>query len=684
MGMQEKNNNISDNILLQQWSLPPFEKIKDEYYFPAFEQIIAKTKANIQAIIDNPNPPDFSNTIVAIDRADWQLEDLENLFFNILEANSNETLQNAAEQIVPILVDYENWLAHNDKLFKKIKAVYDERHQYAYAEDEQTLLTKIYDDFVRNGALLSPKEKKTFSSINQQLSTLSLQYKNNLLKATANYHLYFSATEKKSLDGIPSTNLQTAAEKAKEKGYTDGWVFDLSMPSYNAFMKYASNRQKREELYLAYNSRALNGQYSNQQTVVKIVNARLQLARLLGYNTYADYILCKRMAKDRKTVNDFLQQLLSAFAPLAQQELQEMQQYAKDKDHIDLQPWDWAYYANCRQKEIYNYDEQVVKPFFALEKVQKGIFILANRLYGLSFKEKKDISVYHKDVKTFEVLDHDNSLLAILYMDFFPRESKQNGAWMTEFRPQRKDNQNRRIIPLISLVFNFSPATEQTPALLTFNEVCTFLHEFGHALHGMLSDVRFSTLSGTSVERDFVEMPSQIMENWAEEKDFLKLFAYHYQTGALIDNEIIQKIKSLNNYLIGYATLRQLNFGCLDMAFHSIEHEISTDIIDFERQATQATQLLPFVNGTAICTSFSHIFGGGYAAGYYGYKWAEVLEADAFEEFTKTNIFSTTTATRLRNTILSQGGNVEAMTRYIRFKGKKPEISALLKRSGIL
>ncbi|MBO4738058.1 MAG: M3 family metallopeptidase [Bacteroidales bacterium] len=682
--MDNQYKDISTNILLQQWELPPFDKINDEVYFSAFEQTIAQTKKNIQTIIDNTAPADFENTIMALDRSDWQLEDICNLFFNLLEANANETLQNEAEKIVPMLVAHEDWVAHNAQLFTRVKTVYDNQSQQAYEEDELTLLTKTYDSFVRNGALLSDKEKEEFSAINQELSKLSLQYKNNLLKVTADYHLYFSDKEKDLLEGIPATNLQTAAEKAQAKGYKNGWIFDLSMPSYNAFMKYATCRSKRQELYLAYNSRALEGKYSNRKIVSDMANNRLKIARLLGFDSYADYILCKRMAKDKSTVKDFLQQLLYAFKPIAQKELQEMQQYAREKDHIDLQAWDWAYYANCRQKEKYNYDEQLVKPFFALEYVQKGVFELANRLYGLSFKERNDVSVYHKDVKVFEVIDKDKSKLAMLYMDFFPRNSKQNGAWMTEFRPQRVDENGKRIIPLISLVFNFSPATEDTPSLLTFNEVSTFLHEFGHALHGMMSNVRFTSLSGTSVERDFVELPSQIMENWAEEKDFLKLFAYHYQTGALIDDDIVQKIKSLNNYLVGYLTLRQLNFGYLDMAFHSIEEAIKTDAVDFEQQATIATQLLPRVEGTAICTSFSHIFGGGYAAGYYGYKWAEVLDADAFEEFYSHGIFSTEVAERFRKTILSQGGNVEAMKRYIRFKGKKPEINALLKRCGIL
>ncbi|HPX60022.1 MAG TPA: M3 family metallopeptidase, partial [Bacteroidales bacterium] len=582
--------------------------------------------------------------------------------------------------VIPLLTNYQNYITLNELLFQRIKQVYDNRHLLQLNTEDAMLLHNTYLNFSRSGANLSPDDKKKYEQLTLELSKLSLEFKDNVLVATNQYYLHI--TNKADLKGIPATDIEIAAVKAKEKGLK-GWVFDLSAPSYMGFMKYADNRELRKQMYLAYNSRAFhNKDYDNTNVVVNIVNQRLALANLLGYKTYADYVLEVRMAEYKDTVFNFLHRLIDISKVAALRELEELQEFASANE--PLQRWDWSYYSNKLKMKKFNLDEQKVKAYFELQQVKAGVFELTKKLYGLTYQLADDIPVYHKDVEVYRVFDENKNTIAVLYLDFYTRSTKRNGAWMTSFRKQSINEKGENIIPLVSLVLNYSAPTNNNPTLLTYDEFRTFLHEFGHALHGMLSIIRYQSLSGTSVPRDFVELPSQIMENWAKEKEFLDLFAKHYKTQQVIPNEIIEQLNEANNFHAGYAFLRQLNFGILDMTWHSIEQPINEKMEKVEINATQNTEILPFVEGCNISTAFSHIFAGGYAAGYYGYKWAEVLDADAFELFKSKGIFDKKTAASFREHILSKGGSDKPMNLYIQFRGRQPKEDALIQRSGLI
>jgi len=676
--------NVEYNPLLVKWDTPyqtpPFDKIKPVHYLPAFISAISEAKMEVDAIALSKEEPNFENTILALERSGMTLSRISGIFFNILEADANKELQDIAKEVIPLLTNYQNYITLNELLFQRIKQVYDNRHLLQLNTEDAMLLHNTYLNFSRSGANLSPDDKKKYEQLTLELSKLSLEFKDNVLVATNQYYLHI--TNKADLKGIPATDIEIAAVKAKEKGLK-GWVFDLSAPSYMGFMKYADNRELRKQMYLAYNSRAFhNKDYDNTNVVVNIVNQRLALANLLGYKTYADYVLEVRMAEYKDTVFNFLHRLIDISKVAALRELEELQEFASANE--PLQRWDWSYYSNKLKMKKFNLDEQKVKAYFELQQVKAGVFELTKKLYGLTYQLADDIPVYHKDVEVYRVFDENKNTIAVLYLDFYTRSTKRNGAWMTSFRKQSINEKGENIIPLVSLVLNYSAPTNNNPTLLTYDEFRTFLHEFGHALHGMLSTIRYQSLSGTSVPRDFVELPSQIMENWAKEKEFLDLFAKHYKTQQVIPNEIIEQLNEANNFHAGYAFLRQLNFGILDMTWHSIEQPINEKMEKVEINATQNTEILPFVEGCNISTAFSHIFAGGYAAGYYGYKWAEVLDADAFELFKSKGIFDKKTAASFREHILSKGGSDKPMNLYIQFRGRQPKEDALIQRSGLI
>lgn len=676
--------NVEYNPLLVKWDTPyqtpPFDKIKPVHYLPAFISAISEAKMEVDAIALSKEDPNFENTILALERSGMTLSRISGIFFNILEADANKELQDIAKEVIPLLTNYQNYITLNELLFQRIKQVYDNRHLLQLNTEDAMLLHNTYLNFSRSGANLSPDDKKKYEQLTLELSKLSLEFKDNVLAATNQYYLHI--TNKADLKGIPATDIEIAAVKAKEKGLK-GWVFDLSAPSYMGFMKYADNRELRKQMYLAYNSRAFhNKDYDNTNVVVNIVNQRLALANLLGYKTYADYVLEVRMAEYKDTVFNFLHRLIDISKVAALRELEELQEFASANE--PLQRWDWSYYSNKLKMKKFNLDEQKVKAYFELQQVKAGVFELTKKLYGLTYQLADDIPVYHKDVEVYRVFDENKNTIAVLYLDFYTRSTKRNGAWMTSFRKQSINEKGENIIPLVSLVLNYSAPTNNNPTLLTYDEFRTFLHEFGHALHGMLSTIRYQSLSGTSVPRDFVELPSQIMENWAKEKEFLDLFAKHYKTQQVIPNEIIEQLNEANNFHAGYAFLRQLNFGILDMTWHSIEQPINEKMEKVEINATQNTEILPFVEGCNISTAFSHIFAGGYAAGYYGYKWAEVLDADAFELFKSKGIFDKKTAASFREHILSKGGSDKPMNLYIQFRGRQPKEDALIQRSGLI
>lgn len=670
------------NPLLENTDFPPFDKICVAHYLPAFRESIAWAEAELECIASNPEPPTFDNTIAAIDGSARVFDRVAGIFFNLLEAEASAEMQQLAEEVLPLTTEYENRYYLNEKLFQRVDAVC--RQKVERNGEDAMLAQKIRDGFVRHGALLQDGPRERYRELNRLLSEKSLQYKNNVLAATAAYELYFPEEEADALRGIPEAEKEIAAEKARAKGHASGWSFDLSQPSATAFLKHAANRGCREQIYRAYNSRALGGAYDNTVLIKEIVSLRAELARLMGFASYADYVLDKRMLKTTGEVYDFIEQLLQAFRPLAEKEMEEITDFARAHGFEGgLQPWDWSYWQTRFQEENYAFDEQKLRPYFSLEKVREGVFELARRLYGLRMERRCDIPVYHPQVEVYEVYTEKNELISLLYMDYFPRDSKRNGAWMTSFRDACEGKDGKRVIPQISLVFNFTPPTTDRPSLLSFREVETLLHEFGHALHGMFSQTKYVSLSGTSVVRDFVELPSQIMENWAQEKEFLQLFARHYRSGEVIPESWMEKVRKSADFCIGYATLRQLNFGMLDMAWHTLTADFSEGVEDFEDVATKRTRLLSSVPHTAISTSFTHIFGGGYAAGYYGYKWAEVLSDDAYGAFAEAGVFSTEVASRFREHILCRGGSADAMDLYVRFRGRRPKVDTMLKKHGL-
>ncbi len=662
----------------------PFDQIKLEHYEPAIVEGIAQQKAEIDAIVNNPEAPTFANTIEPYELSGDLLERTTNVFANQLSANTCDELQELANKLMPMLSEHENDIFLNEKLFARIKQVYDNRNNEQLNAEQLKLLEDIYIGFTRSGANLNDEQKATLRELTKQLSLLSLQFSNNLLKETNDYQLHL--TNEDDLEGLPDSAVEAARETAEEKGL-DGWVFTLKSPSFSPFMMYADNRNLRQQLYMAYNTRCTHDNAQNNMEVVKqLVNLRMQVAQLLGYKTYADYALERRMALDQAHVYKLLNDLLDAYTPTAHKEIDEVQALARELegDDFNLMPWDLGYYSHKLKERKFNLDNEKLRPYFELSKVKQGVFGLATRLYGITFKENKDIPVYHPDVDAYEVFDKDGSFLAVLYTDFYPREGKQGGAWMTSYKEQwidRKTGENSR--PHISLVMNFTKPTKEKPALLTHGEVNTFLHEFGHSLHGMFANTTYRTLSGTSVFWDFVELPSQFMENYAVEKDFLHTFAYHYKTGELLPDELVQSIIDSQNFNIAYACLRQVSFGLLDMAWYTRQEAFDGDVISYERKAWEPAQVLPQVDGTCMSVQFSHIFAGGYAAGYYSYKWAEVLDADAFALFKQNGIFDSSTATSFRENILSKGGTEHPMTLYKRFRGQEPTIDALLIRNGI-
>ncbi|MDK2770665.1 MAG: M3 family metallopeptidase [Flavobacterium sp.] len=659
----------------------PFSLIKLSDYKDNFKACISKAKNEIDAIIQNSEEPTFENVIAAIDFAGQELDRLSSTFFNLNSAETSDEMQKIAQEVSPWLTEFSNDITLNEDLFQKIKIVYDKKDNLNLTTEQQTLLDKKYKGFVRNGALLNEEQKKKLREIDTQLAKLKLTFGENVLAETNNYQLHI--TNESDLKGLPEGAKEAAAELAKSKNL-QGWVFTLDIPSYLPFVTYVDNRELRKEISIAYGKKAFqNNEFDNQQNIKDIVRLRHERANLLGYQSHADFVLEERMAKNPEKVKSFLNDLLEKAKPAAEREFAELTAFAKELDGIDhLEKWDSAYYSEKLKQKKFNLDDEKLKPYFKLENVLNGAFTIAEKLYGITFKEVFDIDKYHEDVKTYEVLDFDGNLVAVFYADFFPRKGKRNGAWMTSFKSQYiKDGINER--PHISNVCNFTPPTKTKPSLLTFNEVTTLFHEFGHGLHGMLANTTYPSLSGTSVFWDFVELPSQVMENWCYQPEALALFAKHYETGEIIPQEYVDKIKESANFLEGLATVRQLSFGLLDMAYHGKAQTID-DVKAFELAAFESTKLYPDVAENCMSTSFSHIFQGGYSSGYYSYKWAEVLDADAFAYFEEKGIFNKEVATKFKEYVLSKGGTEHPMELYKKFRGHEPTPEALLKRAGLI
>ena len=667
------------NPLLAAWetphATPPFDAIRLEHYEPAFDAAIACSRAEVEAIVKNPRKPTFVNTVVALERQGALLDRISGLFFNLLEADASDEMQEIAQRVQPKLTALSNDISLNPELFARVKAVYE--HPGRLDQEDRMLLEKTYKRFARQGTALSDADKELYRQYTTELSSLTLQFGQNALAATNAFTLRI--TDPAKVAELPDCVREAMAAEAKSRG-EKGWTVTLQRPSYLPFMTYSTDRALKEKLWRASSSCALGGEFDNTEIVKRIVNTRLKIANLLGYKCYADYVLEERMAGSTEAVQDFLAELLDATKTYADADYRRIADYAAGQGlRGTLMPWDWAYYSEKYKHEKYALNDELVKPYFELERVKKGVFLLANRLYGLNFTPNDKISVYHPDVTAYDVTDADGRFMAVLYLDFFPRASKRSGAWMTEFRGTKTvDGVETR--PLVSLVMNFTKPTETNPSLLTFDEMETFLHEFGHALHGMLGEGKYESLTGTNVYRDFVELPSQIMENWATEKEFLDLWAEHYQTGEKIPSEIVERIVAAQNYLAAYLNVRQLSFGMTDMAWHTLTEPFEGDVEQFEVASMAPTQVMPVVAGTAMAPSFGHIFSGGYAAGYYGYKWAEVLDADAFSLFKEKGIFNSEVASSFRENILSKGGTEPPMELYVRFRGHKPETRALIER----
>ena len=677
------------------YGAPQFDKIKTEHYLPAFEQAITEAKAEIDAIVNNPDAPTFENTIAALDEAGGRLYDAAGIFYNLMEADTNDQMQDIAEKVSPMMTEYSMYVSLNEPLFARVKAVHESAE--GLEPDQARLLEKTWKSFVRSGANLGAEDKETYSKLSEQLSLLTLQYGKNVLAATNAFTL--NLTDEADLEGLPDFVREAAVETAKSKEM-EGWAFDLSAPSYGAFMKYSTRRDLRQKMWMAYNTRATEGENSNIELCRQIAESRLKIANILGYETYADYALEERMAKNPQTVNEFIQKLLEPSLPAAKAEVKELYEYARANGFEDseIQPWDFGFWSEKLKDARYSINDEQLKPYFRLESCIDAAFGLAGKLYGLTFEERKDIPVYHPDVKVYDVKDADGVHKALFYADFFPRASKRGGAWMTEFRGQSIVNGVEKR-PFISLVTNFTKPTAGKPALLTHDELTTLLHEFGHSLHGILAEGRYSSLTGTNVSRDFVELPSQIMENWAFEPEFLDTFARHFETGEALPDTLINKIVEAKNYNAAYAQVRQLQFGILDMAWHTLKggsesghfdrlsdlktmQELGT--IAFEKAALKSSNVIPSIPQACISTSFSHIFSGGYSAGYYSYKWSEVLEADAFSLFKEKGIFSTEVSHSFRDNILSKGCSEDEDVLYRRFRGHDPEPEALLEKLGIV
>ena len=675
----------------------PFDRIRMEDFEEAMLEGIRRDDEQIERIINNPAKPTFDNTIISVDdEKDKEgyydlLGRVSTIFFNLLSAETNDEMDALAQKMSPILTKHANDIRLNERLFERVKYVH--QHHRKLTAEEKMLLDNCYDGFVRSGALLDAAGKERLRQLTEEASMLGLQFSQNLLKENKAFTLHI--TDEAQLDGLPDTAREAAALAAKEQ-QKEGWVFTLDFPSYSPFMTYSTQRELRRQLYMAKNTECIHDNTENNLEICKrLINLRRELAQLLGHKTYADYVLKHRMAGNVRNVYKLLNNLIDAYKPTAIKEVEAIEKMARklEGNSFKLEPWDFSFYSHKLQLQKYNLDAEMLRPYFELSKVIDGVFGLANRLYGITFKENKDIPVYHPDVKAYEVFDEDGSFLAVFYADFHPRKGKQGGAWMTEYQGQWKeridqkkpfgDDNMRNVRPHVSVVMNLTKPTEEKPALLTLGEVETFLHEFGHSLHGMFANTRFESLSGTNVWWDFVELPSQFMENFSIEKEFLRTFAFHYQTGEPLPDELIDRIVKSRNFNVAYACMRQVSFGLLDMAYYTQKDEFTADIIQFEKKAWEKAMVLPQLPDTCMTVQFSHIMAGGYAAGYYSYKWAEVLDADAFSVFKKHGIFDKKTASSFRENILSKGGTENPMTLYKRFKGGEPTIDALLKRNGI-
>lgn len=675
------------NILLEKFKTPfetvPFDKIAPSDFMPAIKEAIVKAKASIEALKNNTAPETFENVVEALENAGPDVELISGIFFNLHSAETNDEIQNIAKEISPLLTEYGNDISLDAKLFSKIKKVWDNKEKFNLNPEQMMLLEKNYKSFVRSGALLTEDQKNVLRDITKQLSTLGLQFGDHILKETNDYLMLLNNAA--DLAGLPADVIEAAAHTATEKGHPGKWAFTLAYPSVIPFLTHSSRRELRKELYMANSTKAFKGnELDNQEIVKSIAKLRHEKARLLGYESHAHFVLEERMASNPKTVMAFIDNIVNHASAAAAGETEELRNYAKKIDGlVDYQKWDNAYYAEKLKNEKFQVNDEMLRPYFKLENVIDGVFQVAKKLYGLSFKQRNDIPVYHADVKTYEVLDENNNHVAVFYADFHPRAGKRNGAWMTSFRGQ-KIEKGVNVRPHIAIVCNFTKPTPTKPSLLGFEEVTTLFHEFGHALHGMLANTQYESLSGTNVYWDFVELPSQVLENWAYEKECLDLFAEHYETKEKIPAELIQKIKNSSSFLEGRATLRQLSFASVDMAWHSADPSGIKSIEDFESSIMNKFDFLPPVSGTSISTAFSHIFAGGYSAGYYSYKWAEVLDADAFEFFKEKGIFNREVANKFKDNVLSKGGSQHPMNLYVSFRGKEPNPEALLRRAGLV
>ena len=679
LGLVGCGDDIKKNPLVAEWDTPyqtpPFSEIKLEHYEPAIDYAIELNRAEIDAIINNPEAPTFENTIVAMEQAGSLLGRVTGVFFVLNNCSTSDQMQQIALNITPKLTELSNDVALNPELFARVKAVYEQRESLELDDEDRQLLENTYKGFARSGALLEGEAQELYRQYTTELSQLTLAFGQNALAATNAFTL--NITDEAKVAELPEFVKEGLAAEAAARG-EQGWTVTLQAPSYGPFMTYSSQRDLKEQLYRAYNTRAVGGEFDNMENIRKIANVRLKIANLLGYNTYADYVLEEKMAENTKTVNDFLAELCDATLSYAKKDVATVTEYAKSLGFEgELMPWDWGYYNEKYKEAKYSINDEQVKPYLQLENVKDAVFMLANKLYGLTFVPAPEIEVYDPEATAYEVKDADGELLAILYLDFFPRASKRAGAWMTEFRGVSvKDGVEQR--PLVQLVMNFTKPTANTPSLLTFDELTTFLHDFGHGLHGILAKGKYESINGTAVMRDFVELPSQIMENWATEKEYLDLWAKHYQTGESMPAELVEKLVNAKNYLAAYFNVRQLSFGMLDMAWHTITTPYEGDVLDFELAALEPTKVLPIADGCAMGPSFTHIFSGGYATGYYGYKWAEVLAADAYSYFQEKGIFSKEVSDKFRYEVLEQGGHKHPMELYVNFRGHKPQTKALI------
>lgn len=685
----EKNETVMNtNPLLANFDtpfeIPPFEKIKNKHYIPAFKQAIKKHNEEIDAIISNTEKPTFENTLVALDNSGELLAKISSIFYALKSANSNDSIIEIAKEISPLLSKHADDISLNPELFKKIKYVYEHKNVFKLNTEQNSLLNKIYQNFVRGGANIEESKKERFREINKKLSLASLKFAENILNENNKYNIIIE--NKDDLSGLPNSVIQTAKETAKENGFPNKWMFTVQKSSLIPFITYSDNRNLREELFKAYINRGNNNDENDNKEIIKeIVNLRIERANLFGFKSHADYILDVNMAKKPKEVYKLLNKIWEAALPVARKEAEELQKtITKDGKKFKLEPWDWWYYSEKIRKEKYDLDQEELRPYFKLQNVRQGMFLLANKLYGITFTPLKNIPLYHKDAEVFELKEADGTHIGIFYTDYFPRESKKGGAWMTSFRKQSRINR-KNIKPIIMNVCNFTKPTANKPALLSFEEVTTMFHEFGHALHGLLSDCTYTTLSGTSVARDFVELPSQLMENWASEPEMLKLYAKHYKTGETIPDSLIEKLQNSKHFNMGFKTVEYIAAAYLDMFWHTMKkQDKNIDVNEFEKTALSNTGLFPQIVVRYKSTNFSHIFSGGYSSGYYGYEWAAVLDADVFQAFKETGLFNKNTANKFRKEILSKGGTDDAMTLYKNFRGREPSIEPHLRRKALL